>query len=112
MKMDDLQHSARRPLSELEQHRGFVDRHIGTSDADQAEMLRTLGLTSRAALIDEVMRAAIRSRWAGAGLLFESLPIGVRSDDAVEELGAVVVAAHPEVRTPVESHGIEVSRCG
>src|SRR5438876_5675249 len=83
MKMDDLQHSARRPLSELEQHRGFVDRHIGTSDADQAEMLRTLGLTSRAALIDEVMPAAIRSRCA------LGLPAAKGEQEAQDELKAI-----------------------
>ena len=30
-------------LAALEQHRGFVDRHIGTSDDEQAEMLAALG---------------------------------------------------------------------
>ena len=83
MKMDDLQHSARRPLSELEQHRGFVDRHIGTSDADQDEMLTTLGLTSRAALIDEVMPAAIRSRCA------LGLPAAKGEQEAQDELKAI-----------------------
>src|SRR5438477_1316384 len=83
MKMNDLQHSARRPLSEMEQHRGFVDRHIGTSDADQAEMLTTLGLTSRAALIDEVMPAAIRSRCA------LGLPAAKGEQEAQDELKAI-----------------------
>src|SRR5438445_3528257 len=40
--------AARRPLLELEQHRGFVDRHIGTDAADQAQMLEVLGYASRA----------------------------------------------------------------
>src|SRR5215831_10355288 len=67
MKMNELKPSvasdaARRPLSELEQHHGFVERHIGTSAADQAKMLETLGYASRAALIDAVVPAAIRSR--------------------------------------------------
>jgi glycine dehydrogenase len=62
MKMNEPQPAARRPLAELEQHRGFVDRHIGTSDAEQAEMLETLGFASRAALIDAVVPTAIRSR--------------------------------------------------
>src|SRR5438067_784455 len=66
MKMNELKPSAlaqlaRRSLAELEQHRGFVDRHIGTSDADQAEMLKVLGLASRAALIDAVVPPPIRS---------------------------------------------------
>ena len=63
MKMNELKpaSAARRTLSELEQHRGFVDRHIGTTDADQAEMLAALGYTSRAELIDAVVPASIRS---------------------------------------------------
>jgi glycine dehydrogenase len=53
---------SRLSLRELEQHRGFVDRHIGTDDADQAAMLRTLGFATRGALIDAIVPAAIRSR--------------------------------------------------
>jgi glycine dehydrogenase len=60
MKMNDLQPPARRPLGELEQHGDFVDRHIGTTDADQAQMLDTLGFTSRAALIDAIVPPSIR----------------------------------------------------
>ena len=37
---------ARWPRSE--QHRGFVARHIGTTDEDQAAMLAVLGLSRRA----------------------------------------------------------------
>jgi glycine dehydrogenase len=67
MKMNELKSSlasaeGRRPLSVLEQHRGFVDRHIGTSAADQAQMLEALGYPSRAALIDAIVPASIRSR--------------------------------------------------
>src|SRR5215471_8791643 len=65
MKMNELKGAAataRRSLSELEQHRGFVDRHIGTTDADQAEMLATLGFSSRADLIDAVVPNSIRTR--------------------------------------------------
>ena len=47
MKMNELESSgaapARRSLRELEQHRGFVDRHIGTGEADQREMLKAIG---------------------------------------------------------------------
>ena len=67
MKMNELKSPvapARRPLAELEQHRGFVDRHIGTDADDQAEMLKTLGYPSRAALIDAVVPPSIRSRGA------------------------------------------------
>ena len=52
----------RRSLSELEQHGGFVDRHIGTTDDEQREMLDVLGYASRAALIDAIVPAAIRDR--------------------------------------------------
>src|SRR5439155_1353795 len=63
MKMDKPRTAvARRPLAELEQHRGFVDRHIGTTDAEQAEMLNVLGYASRSALIDAAVPAAIRLR--------------------------------------------------
>jgi glycine dehydrogenase len=66
MKMNELKvgrpQGSRRTLAELEQHRGFVDRHIGTGDTDQSEMLETLGFASRAALIDAIVPPAIRSR--------------------------------------------------
>lgn len=52
--------SRRIPLTALEQHRGFVDRHIGTSENEQAAMLELLGYPTRAALIDAVVPAAIR----------------------------------------------------
>ena len=52
----------RETLATLARHDAFVARHIG-SDADgQAQMLRTLGFASRAALIDAVVPAAIRAR--------------------------------------------------
>jgi glycine dehydrogenase len=47
-------------LTALEQHRGFVDRHIGTSDEEQEEMLAALGYATRAALIDAVVPHSIR----------------------------------------------------
>jgi glycine dehydrogenase len=40
----------------------FVARHIGTTDADQAQMLKVLGYDSREALIDAVIPASIRSK--------------------------------------------------
>ena len=61
---------SRRTLLELEEHRGFVDRHIGTTDADQQEMLKAIGYASRAALIDAVVPPSIRSKrceWQNAG---------------------------------------------
>ncbi len=47
-------------LTALEQHRGFVDRHIGTTDEEQAQMLALLGYPTRAALIDAVVPRSIR----------------------------------------------------
>jgi len=63
MKMDEPGGAAALPrmsLAALEQHRGFVDRHIGTSEDEQAKMLELLGYPTRAALIDAVVPAAIR----------------------------------------------------
>jgi len=71
---------ARLSLRELEQHRGFVDRHIGTDDVDQAAMLRTLGFATRGALIDAIVPAAIRSRKPLA------LPAAKGEEEALEEL--------------------------
>jgi glycine dehydrogenase len=47
-------------LSALEHHDAFIGRHIGTTDDDQAAMLRVLGFDSRTALIDAVVPPAIR----------------------------------------------------
>src|SRR5438309_11244842 len=47
-------------LSALEHHDAFIGRHIGTTDDDQAAMLRALGFDSRSALIDAVVPPAIR----------------------------------------------------
>jgi glycine dehydrogenase len=63
MKMDQPGGAAASPrvsLTALEQHRGFVDRHIGTSEDEQAAMLELLGYPTRAAMIDAVVPAAIR----------------------------------------------------
>ena len=63
MKMDEpgaTAVSTRIPLGTLEQHRGFVDRHIGTNDVEQAQMLKLLGYPTRAAMIDAVVPASIR----------------------------------------------------
>ena len=48
------------PLSTLEDHGEFARRHIGADEADQAHMLRAVGVASRAALIDAVVPASIR----------------------------------------------------
>jgi len=62
MKLNDLPRPERRSLRELEQHGGFVERHIGTTAADQAAMLATLGFESRAALISAIVPEAIREK--------------------------------------------------
>ena len=49
-------------LDSLEQTDAFIARHIGTSPDDQAAMVAALGYASRAALIDAIVPAAIRSR--------------------------------------------------
>jgi glycine dehydrogenase len=74
---------ARRPLAELEQHRGFVDRHIGTTDAEQAQMLKMLGYASRSALIDAAVPPAIRLRGPLA------LPAAKGEEEALDELKAM-----------------------
>jgi hypothetical protein len=58
MKMNELQPPARRSLGALEQHRDFCDRHIGTTDADQARS--PFSASRRAALIDAVVPQTIR----------------------------------------------------
>lgn len=55
-----LEASSHPPLSELEQRDDFVMRHIGTSPGDQKKMLGTLGYSSRAALINDVVPTSIR----------------------------------------------------
>src|SRR5207249_1285166 len=84
MKMDKPRIAvARRALAELEQHRGFVDRHIGTTDAEQAEMLKMLGYASRSALIDAAVPPAIRLRGPLA------LPAAKGEEEALDELKAM-----------------------
>src|SRR2546426_2602376 len=84
MKMDKPRTGVvRRPLAELEQHRGFVDRHIGTTDAEQVEMLKVLGYASRSALIDAAVPPAIR--------LCEPLALSAAKgeEEALDELKAM-----------------------
>ena len=49
------------PLSALEDHDAFLARHIGTSAQAQDAMLREIGFASRAALIDALVPASIRT---------------------------------------------------
>jgi glycine dehydrogenase len=50
--------NTRRSLAELEQHSEFIQRHIGVSDTDRAEMLKILGYAS----LDELTEAIIPER--------------------------------------------------
>ena len=70
-------------LPALEQPEAFLARHIGTSDADQREMLDALGFPSRAALIDAIVPAAIRRGTALA------LPEPVGETEALARLAAL-----------------------
>jgi glycine dehydrogenase len=52
----------RRTLDELEQSDDFVRRHIGPTNAEQADMLAALGLRSLEDLVDKVVPVGIRLR--------------------------------------------------
>jgi glycine dehydrogenase len=74
MKLDApnlMDRPARPSLSVLERQDAFASRHLGSDDADAAQMLSVLGFESRAALIDAVIPADIRRR--------EPLPLGAFS---------------------------------
>jgi len=65
----------RTSLTQLEARDGFIPRHIGPSDTEQAAMLSILGYASRAALIDAVVPANIRRKdKLDLGEFFEPLP--------------------------------------
>jgi glycine dehydrogenase len=65
----------RTSLTQLEARDGFIPRHIGPSDTEQAAMLSVLGYASRAALIDAVVPANIRRKdKLDLGEFFEPLP--------------------------------------
>ena len=52
----------RTSLTQLEARDAFIPRHIGPSPSEQSAMLATLGYPSRAALIDAIVPAQIRSK--------------------------------------------------
>ena len=54
----------RASLAELEAHDAFAHRHIGPDAGEQAAMLAALAFTTRAALMDALVPAAIRSKAA------------------------------------------------
>ncbi|MES2901796.1 MAG: aminomethyl-transferring glycine dehydrogenase [Pseudomonadota bacterium] len=65
----------RSSLTQLEARDSFIPRHIGPSDAEQAAMLSTLGYASRAALIDAIVPAHIRTKSKlNLGQFFEPMP--------------------------------------
>ncbi len=76
-------------LSALEQHDAFAARHIGTTPAEQAAMLSTLGFGSRREMIDAIVPPGIR---ASAPL---ALPGPVDEAAALARLKAI--AAHNRV---------------
>ncbi len=67
-------------LAQLEQHDAFRARHIGPDAADRAAMLAVLGYATRAALIDDVVPAAIREHSA------LDVPAGRTETEALAEL--------------------------
>ncbi|TCP03698.1 aminomethyl-transferring glycine dehydrogenase [Caldimonas thermodepolymerans] len=75
--------SASVPLSDLEAHDDFVERHIGVTPADEAHMLSVIGAASRAALIDTVVPASIRRSSA------MNLPPPASEAEALRELKAI-----------------------
>ncbi|MBW8900810.1 MAG: aminomethyl-transferring glycine dehydrogenase [Massilia sp.] len=65
----------RTSLTSLEARDGFIPRHIGPSDSEQAAMLSTVGYASRAALIDAIVPANIRNKSRlELGQFFEPMP--------------------------------------
>ncbi len=84
-------------LAALEANDAFVARHIGTSPADQAAMLATLGFPSRAALMDAIVPASIRRAKA------LDLPPPVSETDALSRLK--VIAAKNRVLTSMIGQG-------
>jgi len=84
-------------LAALEANDAFVARHIGTSPADQAAMLATLGFPSRAALMDAIVPASIRRAKA------LDLPPPVPETEALSRLK--VMAAKNRVLTSMIGQG-------
>ncbi|MEP4484149.1 MAG: aminomethyl-transferring glycine dehydrogenase [Halioglobus sp.] len=53
---------SRQPLTELENHQDFIQRHIGPTPAQQQEMAQAIGFDSLDALIDATVPANIRKQ--------------------------------------------------
>jgi len=80
--------AATSPLAALEDHGAFIARHIGSSPADQAAMLSVLGATSRAALMEAIVPAAIRLATPLA------LPAPLTEVEALARLKAIAAKNH------------------
>ncbi|MBL0141173.1 MAG: aminomethyl-transferring glycine dehydrogenase [Betaproteobacteria bacterium] len=73
----------RATLAQLEDGAAFGRRHIGPAQADQADMLASLGYATRDALMDAIVPAIIRRKAAMA------LPAGKSEAEALAELKVV-----------------------
>ncbi len=54
-------HPADSPLTELEDHAGFVQRHIGPDDTQVSHMLETLGIDTLEALVESTLPPSIQT---------------------------------------------------
>ncbi len=81
----------RRPLTDLEDRSAFERRHVGSTDADRAVMLATIGVDSVEELVDRVVPPSIRSDTALA------LPVAAPEATVLARLRAI--AARNEVFT-------------
>src|SRR5690242_9078441 len=70
-------------LHDLEQHDGFIDRHIGPDDAEIATMLEAVGYDSLDAMVDAIVPAAIRQKNPLA------LPPAVTENEALAKIRAI-----------------------
>lgn len=71
-----LPRSSANALDRLEQHGGFISRHIGPDDAEQQAMLTAVGFATRAALMQAVIPAGIRRD--------EAMPLGMFTEPRSE----------------------------
>ncbi len=76
-------------LSELEAHNDFHSRHIGPNDAEIAEMLAVVGVSSLDALVDAIVPATIKLDGPLA------LPSAINEEEALAKIRAI--AAKNEV---------------
>jgi len=70
-------------LSELQQSEKFVNRHLGSDNTEQAEMLNTLGMASLTELIDKVVPDSIRRHESMA------LAQGLTEHESLEKLKSI-----------------------